>query len=89
MNTLRYIRLGAGYLEGYGHHPGTPFVVMMTLATGLAGLEGGLIGFLLASFLGLALYGSMWLVGAYGRGKDWTARQKRLTSKRESDIVIS
>lgn len=72
------IARGAGTLPDCGSHPGTGFVILLTLITGLAGLQaGGLLGFVCGSGLGALAYGSMWLCGCVSRAR----YQDRLDAK--------
>jgi hypothetical protein len=41
MRFFKQIWRGAGYLEGYGEHPGVDIVVVMILVCGLAGAQRG------------------------------------------------
>lgn len=58
---IRCIELGLTNLRGYGSHPGTPWLVFfVAVGTLVGGWRGGL--------LQLAVFGSLYLAGAYGRG---------------------
>ena len=50
LNNMRFFKQiwrGAGYLEGYGHHPGWSTISIIVLVGGLSGIEkGGYIGFI-------------------------------------------
>jgi hypothetical protein len=46
LKFFRHVRRGAGYLEGYGEHPGTLYLFAFILMGGLAGARGGIWGFL-------------------------------------------
>lgn len=74
-NVFRRIRMGAGYLPGYGDHPGTSTVVFLTLLTGAAGSHAGWIGFVGGCCLGALVYGPMWLAGCIGRANAYLIAQ--------------
>ena len=62
---IRRIRKGA---KG---HPGTPWLGLLTVLGVLAGVERGGYWPLLGGLIMLAIFGSIWLVGAYeGGGRD-------------------
>lgn len=64
----RRIIMGAGYLEGYGEHPGTALVAMLILMTALAGSSsGGIAGFVGGAVIATLFYGPMWICGCIGR----------------------
>jgi hypothetical protein len=67
--TLRQIARGCGHVPGYGEHPGTVPLVMLIVAGGLAGLERGVLGGLVGALLMAAVFGPVYLYGAYTRGK--------------------
>ena len=62
---------GCGYLEGYGYHPGSGFVAFLIVLGAAAGAEGGWIASLIGAGAMAATFGSLYLVGAYGRAKDF------------------
>jgi hypothetical protein len=77
----RQIWRGSTNLPHVGRHPGTDFVVIMTLITGLAGAQqGGLAGFALGVLFAATLYGSFYAVGAVSRANmsDRFVRRERL-----------
>ena len=58
-------------LEMYGKHPGIPFFFAMVIVNGFVGAaNGGFIGFLIGTLIGLVAFGSMLLYGSYDRSKD-------------------
>jgi hypothetical protein len=71
MSVFRRVIMGAGYLPGYGAHPGTGAVVFLILLTGLAGSHQGLAGFVGGSLIGTAVYGPMWIAGCLSRAKSY------------------
>ncbi len=60
---------GCGYLEGYGHHPGTGFMVILLLSGAAAGSDGGWIGSLIGMAAMACTFGVLYLSGAYSRAK--------------------
>lgn len=60
---LRRIYRGCGYLPGYGHHPGNVPLLMLAV---LGAAAGGIAG----AGLMLVVFGFVYLVGAYERGRD-------------------
>lgn len=63
---------GSGYLEGYGHHPGTSIVLIMLLASGLAGVEkGGLRGFIGGAIIGAICILPLYIIGCIDRAKGY------------------
>jgi hypothetical protein len=64
--------MGAGYLEGYGHHPGTLVLLIYIVAAGLSGVQrGGWDGFIGGCAVGLICLGPFYLIGCYSRAKDY------------------
>ncbi len=62
---------GCGYLEGYGYHPGSGFVAFLIVLGAAAGANSGWIGSLIGAGAMAATFGLLYLVGAYGRAKDF------------------
>lgn len=60
---LLCILLGLQDLPRYGDHPGTPIIVWLLV---IGALAGGWIGALLMG----AVFGPIYLIGAYDRGND-------------------
>ena len=72
MKLFKRIWMGAGYLEGYGHHPGWSTLAIFCVAAGLSGIEkGGLTGFLGGFAIGVAALGPFFMAGCYSRAKDY------------------
>ena len=68
VSLYRRVIMGAGYLEGYGEHPGTGLVVALILITALAGgASGGNAGFVGGGVIATLIYGPMCLCGCIGR----------------------
>lgn len=59
---LRRLWRGAGYVEGYGHHPGTWWLVFFMIL-GVAAAESWWGGVCMA-----VVFGPLWLVGCWERG---------------------
>lgn len=78
MEILRKIRRGAGYLPGYGEHPGTPLLIMMVLMGILAGAGRGSIRAALGGgAVMLVVFGPLWCMGCVGRANAYDRRQER------------
>jgi hypothetical protein len=82
MKAIKRIWMGAGYLEGYGHHPGWPVFGIFILASGLAGIrQGGLGGFIGGCVVGLVCLGPFFMIGCYSRAKDYEVDVKNTFNK--------
>jgi hypothetical protein len=82
MNIFRHIIRGAGYLEGYGHHPGTGVVLAFGLLGGLAGVDAnGLVGFISGFTVVLLFLAPMYCYGCIERSRDCDRDQQRLLDK--------
>lgn len=75
-HLVRLTWRGCGYLPGYGHHPGTIPLVVMILLGGLAGLSGGWHGAAAGTAIMAICFGGMYLVGAYGRARDYNLKNE-------------
>lgn len=72
MKLFKRIWRGAGYLEGYGHHPGWATLGIFVLAAGLAGIrQGGLDGFVGGCVIGLVSLAPFFMMGCYSRAVDY------------------
>ena len=79
MRLLRKIWRGAGYLEGYGHHPGWASLAAYSLAGGLAGIEkGGLTGFIGGFLFCAFFFGLFFMWGCIDRANLCDEDQKYL-----------
>jgi len=68
--TIRRIIAGAGYLEGYGDHPGTGVVAVSILACGLAGAQrGSWAGFFGGMAFGFIAIMPFFAIGCIDRAK--------------------
>lgn len=76
MKLLRDIWQGAGYLEGFGNHPGNIYLVLLVLAGALAGVKGGLTGVLVGTFVMLLFVLPSWCIGCIGRAREYQAKEK-------------
>ena len=80
MKLLRDIIQGAGYLEDYGHHPGTDIMIVFILMGGLAGAaRGGLWGFIGGCALLAVFFVPLWCVGCVNRARSYQEYKKRNT----------
>lgn len=82
MRWIKQAIRGAGYLEGYGEHPGRDIVVVMILVCGLAGAQRGSW----AGFFGGAVFGAMMILpffigGCISRANACDKDQERLLRK--------
>jgi len=72
------MKMGAGYLEGYGEHPGTEMLFVLCLMTACAGASGaGWLGFGGGLVIGLIFYVPIWLSGCVGRADAYLAKHPR------------
>lgn len=79
LKLFRHIRRGAGYLEGYGDHPGTGTMLFMLLMCGLAGAQrGSWSGFFGGMFFGAICILPFYIIGCVDRSKAADRDQKRL-----------
>ena len=82
MRWIKQIYRGAGYLEGYGNHPGVDVTVIMILVCGLAGIEkGGFMGFLGGMIFGAVLILPFFCIGCVSRANACDEEQQRLLNK--------
>ena len=79
MRWLKQAVRGAGYLEGYGHHPGWAILIAITLAGGVAGIDkGGLVGFFGGMLFAAVFTLPLFIVGCIGRANDCDKSQAKL-----------
>ena len=69
MKLLKDIIQGAGYLEGYGHHPGNETMLFLIALCGLGGANGGMWGFLGGMVVGAIAIIPFWCVGCVSRAR--------------------
>lgn len=63
---------GACYLDGYGSHPGTIFLVYMVALGALAGYgDKGYAGAMIGALIMLVTIGPFWCVGCVGRAREY------------------
>ena len=70
MKTVRRVIAGCGYLEGYGHHPGTAIMCLFIIAATAAGAHRGYTGALVGALISCGVLVPLYLAGAYGRAKE-------------------
>lgn len=72
MKFFKRIWRGAGYLEGYGHHPGWSVIAIYMIAAGMAGAaRGGWNGFVGGGLFMLACISPIFFAGCYSRARDY------------------
>jgi hypothetical protein len=67
---LHHTVRGCGYVEGYGEHPGTIALLAFALMGAAAGARTGWRGAVFGAVAMLAVFGPMYLSGAYERSRD-------------------
>ena len=86
MNIIRHIIRGAGYLEGYGHHPGTGIMLLFIFIGGLAGVQrGDWAGFFGGMILSAIFYLPLYCWGCIDRSKASDQTQKKLLKTIKGD----
>ena len=79
MRWLKQAIRGAGYLEGYGNHPGVDVVVVMILVCGLAGAQrGSWAGFFGGLAFGFVAIMPFFIAGCISRANACDQAQARL-----------
>lgn len=82
MTIISRIFRGCGYLPGYGSHPGTGALFLFIAMAAVAGLRAGWRGALLGACVMGAVFGPMYLYGAYDRARSFDrARKMRPSGK--------
>lgn len=79
---------GAGYLEGYGNHPGTGVVIVMILCTGAAAAQkGGLSGFIAGLAIGAVAFLPFYIMGCVSRAKSYEEDVERTFQRLQKDYL--
>jgi len=65
--VLKQIRMGAGYLPGYGDHPGTFTLLLMIGMGAWAGIDHGPLGMVMGAVFMFAFFGPIWCIGCISR----------------------
>lgn len=80
---IRQCIRGTRDLPGVGSNPGTMWVIVWPLGGALAGIEHGFMGAVWGVLVFLALFGPLYLYGAYERAElsDRITRRQRLTGQ--------
>ncbi len=79
LHLIRQAWRGAGYLEGYGHHPGWATLLIFIFCAGLAGIDkGGLRGFLGGLAVGIVAFGIPFIIGCVDRANGCDRAQARI-----------
>ena len=60
---------GAGNLPGMGEHPGTVILIGFILMGGIAGLKGGILGFVIGSLVMAVFMLPIWIIGCRDRAR--------------------
>lgn len=82
MKLLKHCIRGCRDLPGYGPHPGTAILFVITLVGGIAGVDkGGLNGFIFGSLFAFLMTAPLYLHGAYERSKLYERDQVQLLRK--------
>lgn len=82
LKFFKRIWMGAGYLEGYGHHPGWGVIAIYVFASGLAGIEnGGVRGFIGGSIIAVVIIAPIFMLGCVSRAKDYENDVERTFDK--------
>ena len=69
---FRDVYRGAGYLEGYGYHPGNSTLFIIAVMCGIAGTQrGGIWGFIGGFLIGLASTSIPWMFGCRDRARGY------------------
>ena len=88
MKTLKRIWRGAGYLEGYGYHPGTGTLLITSFMCGIAGAQrGGLAGFIGGFVVGLCVMGLAWIVGCHERARNYELDVERTMRRLQKEYT--
>ena len=67
---VKHMIRGCRDLEGYGPHPGTAMLFIVSIAGGLAGIDkGGFNGFVFGYLFAFFMTAPLYLHGAYSRSK--------------------
>lgn len=69
-SAISHIVRGCGTLPNYGPHPGTGFILFLALMGAAAGAKGGWFGAVCGAGVMLAVFGPIYLAGAYSRSKE-------------------
>lgn len=79
---IRQAIRGAGYLEGYGHHPGWSTIGIFVLAGSLAGIDkGGVDGFFGGMFITVLCIAPFFIGGCISRANGCDRDQAELLRK--------
>ncbi len=82
MRFIKQAIRGAGYLEGFGNHPGVDIVVVMILVCGLAGAQrGSWAGFFGGLIFGFVTIMPFFIIGCISRAEACERQQAQLLRK--------
>ncbi len=86
MKLFKRIWMGAGYLEGYGHHPGWPVLGIFILGAALAGIErGGWSGFIAGGLIATCALAPFFMAGCVSRAREYEADVERTFQRLQRD----
>lgn len=78
MKLIKEIIQGAGYLEGFGHHPGTQITLFSIAICGLSGVAGGLRGMISGAIIGALSVIPVWCIGCVTRARAYQREGVRM-----------
>ena len=82
MRFFKQIWRGAGYLEGFGHHPGIETLAMILFLCGIAGAQkGGMTGFFGGMGIGAIFILPFFITGCISRANACDEAQRQLLNK--------
>ncbi len=77
---------GAGYLEGFGHHPGWPVLGLFILGAGIAGVQrGGLTGFVGGAVISACALVPFFIAGCVSRAREYEKAVERTFQRLQKD----
>lgn len=77
---------GAGYLEGFGHHPGWLTLGIFILGAALAGIErGGLVGFAVGAITATCALAPFFIAGCVSRAREYEKDVEKTFQRLQKD----
>lgn len=77
-----YTWKGLGYLDGYGHHPGTEVLLFLIFLGAIAGSQEGITGIFIGAAIMFILFGGIYFYGAYERGRCYYKDKQPIMGRR-------